>query len=279
MFLGTGASGGTPGVGRSQRRESSLLVEGAARIVFDVTRHAEAQLRGVPRLDAVLLTHAHRDATGGIVALRRRDDARPLPVFAHAKTLAALERRYTRLGHVALKPVTPGRAFRLGPWQLRALEVPHAGDDGVPTFAWRLVTADGVLVYASDVARLGDRLSRFAAGADVLVVDGATYRRTIFTHLRIDRDLPSICGWDLDRIFLTQIGRSAPPHDELLRIVSTLCSRARPAYDGLVVNLGGPARRGIRGGGGPSALAVGRTPGHARRRGQARTRFADGETA
>ena len=254
-------------------------MEGPARILLDVTRHVEAQLRGVPRLDAVLLTHAHRDATGGIMALRRRDDARPLPVFAHAKTLAALERRYTRLDHVALREVVPGRAVRLGPWQFRAIEVPHARDDRVPTFAWRLVTADGALVYASDVARVEKRLSRFAAGADVLVVDGATYRRTIFTHLRIDRDLPSICGWDVEKIFLTQIGRSAPPHDELRRIVSTLCSRARPAHDGLVVNLGGPLRRGTRRGGAPSALPVGRTPGQARGLGQTRAHFAVGGTA
>lgn len=70
-FLGTGASGGTPGSGRSARRESSLLVEGPARVLIDATRHFREQSEELPDLDGVLLTHAHRDATGGLAALRR----------------------------------------------------------------------------------------------------------------------------------------------------------------------------------------------------------------
>lgn len=100
-----------------------------------------------------------------------------------------------------------------------------------------MATAHGVIVYASDVAQPTPNLARFARGADLLVIDGATYRRTIFTHLRIDRDLPTMCRWDVGRILLTQIGRSAPAHDELKRIVAALCARATPAYDGLTLEL------------------------------------------
>jgi phosphoribosyl 1,2-cyclic phosphodiesterase len=237
VFLGTGASGGTPGRGHSRRRESSLLVDGDAHVLLDVTRDAAEQLEGVARLDAVLLTHAHRDATGGIPTLRRREDARPLPVFAHPQTIAALRRRYVRLDHCEMIPVSPGRPFGFGPWKLCAIEVPHAPRPDTPTLAWKVATKDGTLVYASDVARPDPRLARFARRADTLVVDGATYGRTIFTHLRIDRDLPSICTWEVERILLTQIGRSAPAHAELERRVSALCARACPAYDGLVVEL------------------------------------------
>ena len=88
MFLGSGASGGTPGR-VAAADASSLLVEGEVRMLIDVTRDATAQLQGIGRLDARSSTRAHRDASGGIPALRRRDgDASPLPVFAHAKTLA-----------------------------------------------------------------------------------------------------------------------------------------------------------------------------------------------
>ncbi|MDQ4130645.1 MAG: MBL fold metallo-hydrolase, partial [Actinomycetota bacterium] len=67
VFLGTGASGGTPGSGRSLRRESSLLVRAMeATVLIDATRHLPAQVEGVNHLDALLLTHAHRDASGGI---------------------------------------------------------------------------------------------------------------------------------------------------------------------------------------------------------------------
>lgn len=41
-----------------------------------------------------------------------------------------------------------------------------------------------------------------------------------------------ICGWKAERILLTQIGRSAPHHEELMRVVEGLC-----AYDGLEFEL------------------------------------------
>lgn len=113
----------------------------------------------------------------------------------------------------------------------------RAREPHFPTYAWRLRARGITLVYASDVARLTPELEAFSGGSTVLVVDGATWRRRIFTHLRIDDDLPRVCEWDSDRIFLTQIGRSAPPHRELARAVAQICARARPAYDGLVVHL------------------------------------------
>jgi hypothetical protein len=93
------------------------------------------------------------------------------------------------------------------------------------------------VVYASDVAFLTPELARFARGATVLAADGATWRRRIFTHLRIDEDLPELCLWKIEQILLTQIGRSAPPHQALRRAVTSLCPRAQPAHDGLVVRL------------------------------------------
>lgn len=234
VFLGTGASGGTPGKGRSRRHESSLLLESRATVLLDVTRDFSVQSRRLRRVDAVLITHAHRDAAGGIPALGRWLSGRaPVPVLAAPGTISALQRRHRRLGHCDFVPVLPGARRQIGTWTVDALEVPHAADPGVPTYAWRLRGAAGTLVYASDVARPTDRLRRFAAGADALVVDGATWRRTIYTHLRIDRDLPAICAWEVGRIVLTQIGRSAPTHEQLTQEVRRLCRRASAAFDGL----------------------------------------------
>jgi hypothetical protein len=68
--------------------------------------------------------------------------------------------------------------------------------------------------------------------------------RSLFSHLRADRALPVVCGWDVGRILLTQIGRTAPPHERLAREVRTLCARAQPAHDGLDVRLDGGAQAG-----------------------------------
>lgn len=63
-FLGTGASGGTPGRGRSRRLESSLLLERDSTVLIDVTRDFAEQSKAISHLDTILLTHAHADAAG-----------------------------------------------------------------------------------------------------------------------------------------------------------------------------------------------------------------------
>lgn len=177
-------------------------------MLLDVTRDFDEQAAALDRLDCVLLSHAHADACGGIPRLRRwwRERAdHPLRVYAAEETLAALRRRHA----------------------------PHAREAHYPTYAWRLTSGGTRLVYASDVARLTPELERFAAGASLLVVDGAMWRRTLFSHLTIDRELPRLCDWRVERILLTQIGRTAPVHDRLVREARSLCRRAAPAYDGL----------------------------------------------
>ena len=127
---------------------------------------------------------------------------------------------------------------------MSAIAVPHARDPRFPTCAWRVATGATSIVYASDVAYLTDELERFSRGAAILVLDGAMWRKRLFSHLTIDESLPTACSWPVSAIILTQIGRTAPPHAKLAREVATLCPKARPAYDGLVVTVGKrPSRR------------------------------------
>jgi glyoxylase-like metal-dependent hydrolase (beta-lactamase superfamily II) len=117
-FLGTGASGGTPGPGRSQRRESSLLVECGASVMIDVTRDFATQVAGVENIDAVLLTHAHRDAAGGLPALRRwweERDLPPLPLLASPQAVAVICERHRRLDHVRPLALEPGERVAFEP--------------------------------------------------------------------------------------------------------------------------------------------------------------------
>jgi ribonuclease BN (tRNA processing enzyme) len=236
-LLGTGPAEGAPGDGRSRRRESSMLVRAdPAAVLVDVGRDAEEQLAGVDAVDAVLLTHGHRDASGGLPALSRwwsAGDRPEIPVHAHEATIAAVRRRTRRLAGLELVAVAEGERRSVGPVSVEPLEVPHAHDPRFPTFAWRLDAGGRRIVYASDVAELTTRLERFSHGADLLVLDGAMWRRRMFTHLTIDEAVPRVCRWSVGRILLTQIGRTAPPHEELEREVRRLCPRARPAYDGL----------------------------------------------
>jgi ribonuclease BN (tRNA processing enzyme) len=208
--------------------------------LIDVTRDFPEQCHEIETLDAVLITHAHRDACGGIAALRswwweRASD--PVPVYASARTIAALRARFRRLDHCAFVPVREGQRRRLGALSFTGLTVPHARERRHPTYAWRIRAGGRTLVYASDVARLTPGLRRFSRGADLLVVDGAMWRRRLFSHLTIDAELPEVCRWPVRRLLLTQLGKSLPPHERLEREVLALCPKAAPAYDGLDVRL------------------------------------------
>lgn len=239
-FLGTGATGGTPGDGRSLRLESSLLVQGETSILLDLTRCFGAQAAGVQAIDAVLLTHGHRDACGGVPQLRgwlRARGRASVRVLASAETIAVLRRRYAQLDHCELVTVREGERHCVGEFTITALTVPHARDPRYPTFAWRLRRGPLALVYASDLARLTSGLRRFARGADALVIDAALWRGALFSHLRIDLALPELCRWPVRRILLTHIGRTAPSHEQLEREAAQLCARARPAFDGMRLEL------------------------------------------
>lgn len=229
-FLGTGPAGGRPGDGRSRRTESSLaIISEAGTILIDITRDAPTQLRLVDRVDLALITHAHRDASGGLRVLDRQQPT-PLPVYAAYDTVHRLQQRHPRLGHVELHGIASGATFSWHDWRITALTVPHARD--CTTFAWRLQHGRRSIVYASDVARLTRDLRKLATDCDLLVLDGAMWQRTIFTHLEIQATAPVVARWPVQRVMFTQLGRSTPDHETLAAWLFAFDPRFEPAYDG-----------------------------------------------
>src|SRR3954454_5065203 len=110
-FLGTGTSMGIPVIGcrcavctsadpRNKRLRTSALLEVAGmHLLFDAgpDLRQQALAVGLPRLAAVLLTHAHADEVSGL------DDIRPLnfaqksamPLYGAASPLACVRERFT----------------------------------------------------------------------------------------------------------------------------------------------------------------------------------------
>lgn len=110
LFLGTGASAGTPMIGcrcpvctskdplNKRLRPAGLVTLGEKKILIDAGPdfRAQALQYGIDRLDGVLITHAHADHVSGLDELRVYYILyrKPLPMLASKTTLKELQRRF-----------------------------------------------------------------------------------------------------------------------------------------------------------------------------------------
>ena len=109
-FLGTGTSNGIPVIGCNcavclsddpkdkRTRTSAVIRSGGVTFLIDTATELRSQAlaNGLDHVDAVLMTHAHADHTGGFDDLRRFNEVQQqhLPVFADPTTAAMLRDRF-----------------------------------------------------------------------------------------------------------------------------------------------------------------------------------------
>ncbi len=187
-IMGSGTSGGVPRIACScptctstdprdrRTRASALLAFGDARALIDAgpDMRAQALREGLGRLDAVLLTHEHADAIGGLDDLRRFNELRGgyVDVRAYAESLAIVVGRF---GYAFM----PGQARFAGLPMLRPVELggPFVIEGRrfvpVPVIHGERVIAGyrtGGFAYCSDVQRIDPDGRVLLRGLDTLVI-------------------------------------------------------------------------------------------------------------
>jgi phosphoribosyl 1,2-cyclic phosphate phosphodiesterase len=259
VLLGCGASAGVPMLGgpdgagewglcdpiepRNVRSRSSIVVQGpGGTLLVDTAPELRTQLLAcrIPRVDAILWTHAHADHITGLddVRVLNRIVDRPLEGFATAATLAELEARFP----YAFRPWKPPGFFR-------PVIEPHAAEPGTAISAAgmrvQLFTQDhgtvqtlglriGRFAYSTDVVELNEAAFEALAGIDTWVVD-CFNRSPHPTHAHFDKVLAWAGRVGARRTVLTHLGIEM----DWAWMVERLPPGIEPGHDGLVLDVPG----------------------------------------
>ena len=251
-LLGTGTSSGIPVIGcecavcasidpRNKRRRTSLYVEaGGQHLLIDTTpdfREQALQYK-LPRVDAVLFTHAHADHILGFDDIRRynRMQGGVIPAYASATTMADVRRIFNYIGEEAEPGLYQPRidfrdvsgAFQVGPVTVTPLPVKHGPEpaDGY------LFEHDGrSLGYVPDCKEMGDAIVRRLAGVDVMILDALRYHPHK-THLTVDQSAELLARIRAKQSFIIHMCHDLD-HEEVQQV---LPESIDVSYDGLVLD-------------------------------------------
>jgi phosphoribosyl 1,2-cyclic phosphate phosphodiesterase len=256
-ILGCGSSTGVPSLGgadgagawgacdpaepRNRRQRSSILIEGpAGRVLVDTGPDMRAQLLacGVPRVDAVIFTHAHADHITGLDDVRQlnRITGGPIPAFGTARTMDEIAQRFD----YAFKPWTPPHFYRpvLATTRIVAGDMIHAAGLEIGTFEQdhHVMRTLGLRVggfgYSTDVVRLDEAAFTALAGVDTWVV-GCFQREPHLTHAHVALVLEWRARLGVRRTLLTHMGVDL----DWGWLRGALPEGVEPCFDGQVLDL------------------------------------------
>ena len=249
-FLGTGTSSGVPMVACScevctsadpmdNRLRSSIMVQSASTtIIVDATPDFRYQMlrRKVKDIDAILITHPHKDHVAGL------DDTRPFQFFTHKPTqiygnkmsLEGIEReipyafqdiRYPGVPKINLHEISLD-AFTIGDIPVKPVLVWH---HRMPVYGFRF----GGFTYITDANRIDDSEKEKIRGSEVIVLN-ALRNETHISHFTLRQAIDLVRELEIPKAYFTHISHQLGLH----KIVSSsLPAGILLAYDGLVISL------------------------------------------
>lgn len=248
-FLGTGTSQGVPIIGclcdvcrsdnpRNKRlRTAGLIRHGGKAVAIDAGPNFREQMlgAGVDHLDAILLTHPHRDHIGGLDDVRPYNyyDRRAMPLYGTAQTLQGVKENfpyafeahpYPGAPQFVLNEIQPnGAPFRVEGLTVQAIAIHHYR---MTIAAFRI----GDFCYITDASAIGEASAALIRGCRILVIN-ALRREPHLSHFTLDQAVEFIGKIQPEQAYLTHISHMLE-HEALCR---ELPGHIRPAYDGLTV--------------------------------------------
>ena len=246
LFLGTGPVGGVSERGKTKRLETSALIKTSeGNILIDASEDFNKQFKLIDKIDAILITHGHRDAIGGISQLRNSTNYQ-IPLHTLPGTIKHIKKKFRQLDFLEFHSLKSFKFFQLFDIKIVSFKVKHSIQKGFPTLGFKFYFSDGYkLTYISDTGGWNDKVQNLIFGSDLLILDGAMWGKKLISHLDIKEITSKAKKWGIKKLIFTQIGRTAPPYEilkkELRKIWPVSPSPGGPnvlsAYDGLEILL------------------------------------------
>jgi len=245
-FLGTGTSQGVPVIGctcavcssldfRDKRLRTAVHIETDGQsIVVDTGPDFRQQMlrENINRVDAVLLTHAHRDHTAGLDDVRAYNflQQMDMPVYGRSMVLDQLKKEYA---YIFGKESYPG---------LPRVKLTEIGDD---PFVVNGITITPLPVLHLHLPVLGFRIHNFSyitdanhipedtleklRGTKILVLN-ALQREPHVSHFNLEQALEQVRKINPEQAYLIHISHKLGLHAEVSR---ELPQNIALAYDGM----------------------------------------------
>lgn len=249
-FLGTGTSQGVPVIAcrchvcrsvderdRRLRTSALLTTDEGKHILFDIGPDFRQQMlrQKVESLDAIMVTHAHRDHVAGLDDVRSFNyvQHKNMDVYLNAIAKHALMRDY---GYIFEHHEYPG----LPEADLHEVDAPFvaAGVTVVPVKAMHkdlpiLAFRVGEMAYITDANHIAPEELEKLKGVKVMVIN-ALRREKHFSHFSLPEALEVIDKVQPERAYLTHISHEMGLHAE---VEKTLPQGVFLAYDNLEVEI------------------------------------------
>lgn len=249
-FLGTGTSSGVPMVGCTcevctsaslldKRLRSSVWIQSeTTSFVIDTTPDFRYQMlrAGVPRVDAILYTHAHKDHTAGLDDIRGYNyiQKQAIPIYCTVATEQQIRAEFAYAFAEIKYPGVPDLFFNtiadelffIGDIPIQPIQVWHFK---MPVLGFKI----GDFVYITDANKIDGSQLPYLHHAKVLVLNALRHDAHI-SHFTLQQAIDLSSSVQPQQTFFTHISHQLGLHSQ---INATLPATMQLAYDGLTLHL------------------------------------------